>query len=155
MTDKKTLIIQVDIGLGTQWGDEPISKFIKDNCIPSVKKYCSKYGYDHQIFTESQYEQYGGKYDFLPNILKHYAFEKYFHLDNEYEQTVYLDTDIYISNNAEKLPNTNGILCAEETGGASKELFIKVNNLSQSHPYYNSGVFMLDKSSGAQLQKYR
>ena len=51
-------------------------------------------------------------------------------MDNEYEQTVYLDTDIYISINAEKLPNTNGILCAEETGGASKELFIKVNNLS-------------------------
>lgn len=154
MSDKKTLIFQIDIGIGTQWGDEPISKFIKNNCIPSVKKYCSKYGYDYQIFTESQYETIGGKFDFLPNKLKHYAFEKYFYLDNEYEQIVYLDTDIYISNNAEKLPDIKGILCAEETGGASKELFNKVNNLSQFHPYYNAGVFMLDNPSALQLFEY-
>ena len=41
MTKKKTLIFQIDIDVGTQWGDEPVGKFIREYCIPSVKKYCT------------------------------------------------------------------------------------------------------------------
>ena len=154
MTKKKTLIFQIDIDVGTQWGDEPVGKFIREYCIPSVKKYCTKHGYDYQLFTESQYEKHGGKFDFLLAKLKHYAIDKYYHLDYGYEKMIYLDTDIYVSEYAGKLPDIRGVMCALESGGVSKNLFQKVNNLPSSYPYFNAGVFMLDEPSAVNLKEY-
>ena len=39
----KYLIIQIDIGRGTQWGEEKTIDPIREVFIPSVKKYCKKH----------------------------------------------------------------------------------------------------------------
>ena len=45
MNLSKTIkIIQIDIAEGTQWGDANTNKFIRQICIPSVQRYCQKYG---------------------------------------------------------------------------------------------------------------
>ena len=120
------IILQMDMYVGTQWGDEPVGKVIREYCSPSVKKYCTKHGYDYQLFTESQYENHGGKFDFLVAKIKQYAIDKYYHLDHGYEKTVYLDTDIYVSEYAGKLPDIKGVMCSLESGGVSKNLFKKL-----------------------------
>ena len=59
----KYLILQVDIGPGTQWGDERTIDPIRNIFIPSVENYCKKYNYDHLVITESVYEKKFQKFD--------------------------------------------------------------------------------------------
>ena len=105
MFNKKTLILQIDINEGTQWGDTSTSKFIREVCIPSVNKYCLKHDYHHLLIKESVYEKQNGKFDFLATKSKHYSFERYFHLNNKsYDQIIYIDNDVFILDYAEPLP---------------------------------------------------
>ena len=55
------IIIQIDIGAGTQWGNKDTINPIRDVFIPSVKKYCNKFQYDYFLVKESSYEN---KFDF-------------------------------------------------------------------------------------------
>ena len=51
--NSKHLIIQIDIGKGTQWGEEKTIDPIRQVFIPSVKNYCKKFNYDHLLIQES------------------------------------------------------------------------------------------------------
>ena len=83
----KYLVLQIDIGPGTQWGNIKTINPIREIFIPSVKKYCKKFNYDHILIKESSYEKKFGKFDFLATKKKHYSFERYFHFDNSYDYT--------------------------------------------------------------------
>lgn len=154
MSKNKILILQTDINHGTQWGDDTIMNFLREYCIPSVKKYALKNDYDYLLIKDSIYEDEIGKFDFLPTKLKHYAFERYYHLSNDYDSTVYLDNDIYIFDEAIPLPQINCLMCALEPDGNSSNIFRQVNNLSHDYPYYNSGVIMGDNKSLSHLANY-
>ena len=147
-------IIQIDIAEGTQWGDANTNKFIRQICIPSVQRYCQKYGYEYQLITESKYEKEIGKFDFLATKLKHYAFERYYYLFGEESFNVYLDNDIYIFNEADPLPPIKGLMNVREPEGNSSKIFREVNNLPPDIPYYNSGVIMADKDNSKKLSEY-
>ena len=53
----KHLVIQIDIDVGTQWGDSRTINPIREIFIPSVKHYCNKFNYDYILITESTYEK--------------------------------------------------------------------------------------------------
>jgi hypothetical protein len=147
-------IIQIDIAEGTQWGDANTNKFIRQICIPSVQRYCQKYGYEYQLITESKYEKEIGKFDFLATKLKHYSFERYFHFHNPDKATIYIDNDIYIFNESDPLPPIKGLMNVREPEGNSSKIFREVNNLPPHIPYYNSGVTFCDSSISEHLSNY-
>ena len=53
----KHLVIQIDIGEGTQWGNSQTVNPIREIFIPSVKQYCNKFKYDYLLVRESVYEK--------------------------------------------------------------------------------------------------
>ena len=60
----KYLILQVDIGPGTQWGDERTIDPIRNIFIPSVENYCKKYNKRNMIpIIDSAVESYLKKYE--------------------------------------------------------------------------------------------
>ena len=150
----KYLVLQVDIGPGTQWGDERTVNPIREIFIPSVKNYCKKLNYAHKVITESSYEKMFSNFDFLPTKKKHFAFERYFHFDNDYEYTIYLDNDIYIYPDSQPLPEFLGLGCAREDDTNSLKIFREVNHLDDSYNYYNSGVIFCDKQTAKLLSDY-
>lgn len=150
----KYLILQIDIGSGTQWGNEKTINPIREIFIPSVKKYCKKNNYDYSLIKESIYEKKYGKFDFLGTKNKHYSFERYFHLENEYEYTIYIDNDVYVYQDAERLPSFSGLANAREPEGSSSKIFRNVYNLDNTYGYYNSGVTFCDKITAKKLSSY-
>ena len=98
----KHIVIQVDIGEGTQWGNNQTINPIRELFIPSVRQYCRKFNYDYLLVTESTYEKKYFKFDFLETKNKHYSFERYFHFINDYDFTIYIDNDVYIYPDAEQ-----------------------------------------------------
>ena len=150
----KTLIFQIDIGKGTQWLKDTSIDPIRKIFIPSVKNYANKYNYDYKLVNESEYLKRGGNFDFLSTKEKHYSFERYYHFINNYDVTVYLDNDIYILDNASKLPQVDCLMNAPEPEGNSSKIFRKENNISSDVKYYNSGVTMINKKIGVDLQNY-
>ena len=69
--NSKFLIIQIDIGKGTQWGENNTIDPIREIFIPSVKSYCTKYNYDYVLIKESLYEKNYVHFDFLETRNKH------------------------------------------------------------------------------------
>lgn len=147
-------ILQIDISNGTQWGDSNTSNFIRKVCIPSVKNYCMKYGYKHILINESVYERVNGKFDFFKQKPKHYAFERYYHLNTNCDQSVYLDNDIYIFKNAEPLPLIKGLMAVKEPYSEITKLFQNTNMLPNDYPYFNSGVIMCEQDNAINLSNY-
>lgn len=150
----ETLVLQIDIGSGTQWGNEATINPIRDIFIPSVKKYCEKFGYDYSLVKKSTYEAEFGNFDFLATKNKHYSFERYFHFNNEYKYTIYIDNDIYIYSDAEPLPKINGLHNVREPEGNSSKIFREINKLDNSYGYFNSGVTFCDNLTAKKLSKY-
>ena len=147
------IIIQIDIGAGTQWGNKDTINPIRDVFIPSVKKYCNKFQYDYFLVKESSYEN-KFDFDFLATKNKHYSFERYFHFDNDYDYTIYIDNDVYIFPDAEPLPAFKGLRNVREPEGNSSRIFREVNNLDNSFGYYNSGVTFCDNLTASKLADY-
>lgn len=150
----KYLVLQIDIGPGTQWGNVSTVNPIRNIFIPSVKKYCQKFNYDYFLVNQSNYENKIGKLDFLPSKNKHYSFERYFHFNNDYDYTIYLDNDVYVYSDAEPLPEFEGLNIAREPESSSSDLFRKVNDLDSSYGYFNSGVIFSDNPTAKILQHY-
>ena len=67
----KFLILQIDIGEGTQWGNEKTIDPIREIFIPSVKNYSIKHGYEHRLIKYSTYENEFGGFDFLSSRSKY------------------------------------------------------------------------------------
>jgi len=150
----KHRIIQIDIGEGTQWGEEKTINLIRDVFMPSVRNYCKKYNYDYFLIKESTYEKNYGAFDFLETKNKHYSFERYFHFKSDYDFTIYIDNDVYIYPDASQLPTIKGLMNVREPEGNSSKIFRKVNNLDNSYGYFNSGVTFCDKVTANNLSKY-
>ena len=148
------IVIQVDIGEGTQWGNNDTINPIREIFIPSVKEYCNKYSYDYLLVKKSTYEKKYFKFDFLETKNKHYSFERYFHFSNDYDFTIYLDNDIYIYPDAQQLPKIKGLMNVREPEGNSSKIFRQVNNLSQNNGYFNSGVTLCDNETAKILSNY-
>ena len=84
----KHLVIQIDIGQGTQWGNKETINPIREIFMPSVKKYCKKFKYDYVVIKKSIYELKYKTFDFLETKNKHYSFERYFHFEKRiYQKT--------------------------------------------------------------------
>ena len=49
----KYLVLQIDIGPGTQWGKKQTINPIREVFMPSVKKYCQKFNYDYLLVKKS------------------------------------------------------------------------------------------------------
>ena len=79
---------------------------------------------------------------------------RYFHFENNYDYTIYLDNDVFVYPNAKPLPKINGLMNVREPEGSSSTIFRKVNFLDESHGYYNSGVTFCDNSTAKKLSKY-
>ena len=73
--NSRYLVIQLDIGQGTQWGASKTINPIRDVFIPSVRNYCRKYKYDYSLVKESVYEKNYGDFNFLESKKKHYSFD--------------------------------------------------------------------------------
>ena len=152
--NSKYLFIQIDIGQGTQWGNKKTIDPIREIFIPSVKQYCEKFNYDYFLIQESQYEKKYGQFNFLATKTKHYSFERYFHFDNKYDYTIYIDNDVYVYPDADPLPEFTGMCNVREPEGNSSRIFREVNNLSSSFPYFNSGVTFCDNLTAKKLSEY-
>ena len=152
--NSKYLFIQIDIGQGTQWGNKKTIDPIREIFIPSVKQYCEKFNYDYFLIQESQYEKKYGQFNFLATKTKHYSFERYFHFDNKYDYTIYVDNDVYVYPDADPLPEFTGMCNVREPEGNSSRIFREVNNLSSSFPYFNSGVTFCDNLTAKKLSEY-
>jgi len=150
----KYLILQIDIGAGTQWGESQTINPIREIFIPSVKKYCQKFDYDHCLIKESIYEKKYGKFDFLSTKTKHYSFERYFHFNNDYDYTVYIDNDVYVYSDAAPLPKINGLSNVREPEGNSSKIFREVNQLDSTYGYFNSGVTFCNNFTAKKLSSY-
>ncbi len=158
MTNKisktRYLVLQIDIEGGTQWGNHNTINPIREIFIPSVKHYCQKHNYDHLLIQESQYAKQYDQFDFLATKKKHYSFERYFHFDNNYDYTIYIDNDVFVYPDADPLPEFTGICNVREPEGNSSKIFREVNNLSNSFPYFNSGVTFCDNFTAKKLSFY-
>jgi len=154
ISKKKYLILQIDIGDGTQWGNPNTINPIREIFIPSVQQYCQKHDYDHLLIKESEYEKKYGQFNFLATKTKHYSFERYFHFDNKYDYTIYIDNDVYVYPDADPLPEFTGMCNVREPEGNSSRIFREVNNLSSSFPYFNSGVTFCDNLTAKKLLEY-
>ena len=151
----RTKIIQLDIGRGTQWGNHLTPKIIRKICIPSVINYAKKYNYDYSLVTESIYEKKVGPLNFLATKNKHYSFERYLNIPSTSANIVYIDNEVYISKDAEPLPEISGVMAAYEPGETnSRKIFINVNNLSPTTGYLNSGVSMFDSDTSILISEY-
>ena len=150
----KYIVIQVDIGQGTQWGNDQTINPIREIFIPSVRKYCRKFNYDYLLVTESVYEKNYTKFDFLETKNKHYSFERYFHFKNDYDFTIYIDNDVYVYPDAQQLPEINGLMNVKEPEGNSSKIFREVNNLNNDIKYFNSGVTFCDGRTANMLSTY-
>ena len=148
------LVLQIDIGGGTQWGNPNTINPIREVFIPSVKQYCKKYDYDHLLIQESQYEKQYWQFDFLATKTKHYSFERYFHFDNKYDYTIYIDNDVFVYPDAKPLPEFTGMCNVREPESNSSKIFREENNLSSSFPYFNSGVTFCDNFTAKKLSEY-
>jgi len=148
------LVLQIDIGGGTQWGNPNTINPIREVFIPSVKQYCKKHDYDHLLIQESQYEKQYGQFDFLATKTKHYSFERYFHFDNKYDYTIYIDNDVFVYPDAKPLPEFTGMCNVREPEGNSSKIFREENNLSSSFPYFNPGVTFCDNFTAKKLSEY-
>ena len=152
--NSKFLVIQIDIDQGTQWGNNNTIKPIRDIFIPSVKNYCKKFNYDYTLIKESTYKKKYNNFDFLETKNKHFSFERYFYFNNEYDFTIYIDNDVYIYPDAEKLPRIKGLMNVREPEGNSSKIFKKENKLNASAGYFNSGVTFCDKYTAKKLSVY-
>ena len=148
------LVLQIDIGVGTQWGNPNTINPIREIFIPSVQQYCQKHDYNHLLIKESEYEKKYGQFNFLATKTKHYSFERYFHFDNKYDYTIYIDNDVYVYPDANPLPEFTGMCNVREPEGNSSRIFREVNNLSSSFLYFNSGVTFCDNLTAKKLSEY-
>ena len=149
------LILQIDIGHGTQWGDLNTPNIIREHCIPSVKKYAAKHNYDYELITNSTYLEKIGPLDFLETENKHFSFERYLRLNSSYDAVAYIDNDVYVNKNANPLPDIDCLMAsAEPEKTNSQEIFSRLNKLSADTLYFNSGVFFADNSSAKRICAY-
>ena len=142
----------------TQWGSNKLTiNFINNICMPSVKKYATKFGYDYKLYTENICPNFGK--NFLLSEGTYISCNKYFYSyyrgHENYDQIVYIDNDVYVFDNAEKLPlinNLSGIAEPEES--ICHDKFSKHFKISQNIKYVNAGVLLFSNGTGKKIKNY-
>ena len=161
----KILVFQVKIDRGIYGYDKTdlndVSCKVEELLMPSVQKYCNRYGYDYALFRkvpkELNVEWF--KDEKYPERNISSTLIRYFQMFNEnYDAVVSLDNDIYITPHAEPLPNISGHM------GVHDILFNNSDYLQNFPSYYkkidtsigiiNGGVQMADCDTGLQIKKY-
>ena len=150
----KTLIYQINIGRGTQWKANDISNLLNKYFIPSVKHYAKKHNYDYRIFNEEIFSNF--EKNFLNSRGTALSFNKYLYLKYlDYDQIVYIDTDVYILEEAEKLPLVKTFAgVAEPNTAETHKLYREYYSLNEDFQYINAGFFICDRNSAAKLGNY-
>jgi len=159
----KTLIIQVHVGNthGYVYDSIPAAKeaasLFNQICVPSVKKYAEKHGYDYKMITEypqdidityfnrntksidHDYSQ-GGK-NKCSTLIRYLALDQ-----SDYESIVTIDCDVWIPEWAEALPEISGHMGVQDKG--------KVWNIPHHGKFINGGVQMVDAATGKSISKF-
>ncbi len=151
----KTLVYQVNIGHGTQWGINNLTlDFINKVCIPSVLNYAKKNNYDYKIFDQDIFSNYGK--NFLNSKGTSLSYNKYLYLGHgDYDQYIYVDTDIYIFDNAEKLPEVKTFYGVPEPEVVdTHDIFRNYYSLDGQFKYINSGFFMCNLNTANFIYRY-
>jgi hypothetical protein len=150
----KILVIQIKIGnkdFHNIPDTEDYFEFEKSVCIPSVKNWANKCGYDYKMITTSSINDD----TFFKTEQHKYSAERLMHLHNDYyDYIIYIDTDILVTENCPKFPIANGLTALVEN--IPEKLWIKLfpNIDSTKHNYLNAGVFSVDKETGKKITKY-
>ncbi len=147
-----TLIQQVLLGQGhlAHRREDYDTVFLKDIAIPSVKRYAEKYGYDHKLIDG----ELTHSLSLLPrnNIFDRMpmAFEKYMHLDTEYDNILLLDSDVFVTDSAPALPITNGVFGAEPAWNIDSRL----KNWKNRPILFNAGFILFEKNVAKSFGRY-
>ena len=168
---QKTLIIQVEVGNtpGYIYGGNLTpnavegAKIMNSLLVPTVKRYCKKFGYHYKKITEYPKDldityfnksSKGEDYDFSKGGKnKCSTLIRYLAMGNDnYDRIIILDNDIWIPPWAEPLPEVKGHHGVEDIG---KDYSGIVNKLNLPFgKFINGGVQMVNKEAGKSLQKY-
>ena len=162
---KKVLVVQVSIGISAYVYDVTSAPDDFDkHLVPTVKRYCEKYGYDYKRITEYPKDidvtffNQPGEIDYrVPgNKQKAATLVRYTQMyQPEYDVVVSLDNDIYIPKHAEPLPEVVGHMAVQDIGKgpdgfAAYRSKVKVPN----DIFVNAGVQMVDRPTGKKIYDY-
>jgi hypothetical protein len=162
----KVLVIQVKIddAAFSMPGYEQAHLDFKKYLVPSVERYCDKYGYDYMEITDYPKDidvKWFTTDKFNPprNIAS--AIIRYHYMHNEnYDAVVSLDNDVYITSHAEPLPVIIGHMAVDDINMDKKRKkydalnrFLKRINTSKVG-VINSGVQMVDSEVGLMIKKF-
>jgi len=147
-----TLIQQVFIDTGhiSHREDNYDTFFIKNIAIPSVKEYARLHGYDYNLIEG----ELTPSLKLLPNNIifnkMPFVFEKFMHLNVEYDNILLLDSDIFVKKNAPSLPKVCGIAGA----APSIDRIQNRTNWKNRCILFNAGFILFEKNLAIQFSKY-
>ena len=162
----KTLIIQVAIGATgyayTETNPAVLDDFTK-YCIPSVKRYCEKYGYEYSMITDwptdhdpwffnkstkpRDYDYSKGGKNKASTLVRY--LNMYQH---DYDMIVSLDNDIYITDYAPKIPKIKGHAAIEDVGKGWDTM--RRTFALPKDKFVNAGVQIVDKNTGKKIYEH-
>lgn len=160
----KTLIIQVKVGnaSGYVYNNAEALDLFDQHLVPTVIRYCSKYGYDYMNITEYpkdidcrwfNYNTKSDNYDYSKGGKnKSATLIRYLNMNHDYDRIISLDNDIWIPKHAEPLPDLVGHHAVQDHG-KTWETFRRQNNLPQDI-FVNAGVQMVNREAGQSLYEY-
>lgn len=153
----KVLVYQVRIGIKNIHGDRynvdtgDFYTFEQNNCIPSVKKWAEKCGYDYKLYTESTLLDNG----FFKKSSDLYSAEKMMHLfQQDYEHVIYVDSDIFVSSRAGEFPIKEGLSVVFESIPLDDYLKSFPFSETKNPSYFNAGVLSVDRGTGKKMYEY-
>ncbi|KKN12334.1 hypothetical protein LCGC14_1017530 [marine sediment metagenome] len=160
----KTLIIQVKVGntSGYTYSDPNAPNLFDEHLVPTVKRYCEKYGYEYLNITEypsdhnCRWFNFNTKpddYDYSKGGKnKSATLIRYLNMNKDYDRIVSLDNDIWIPEHAEALPNVIGHHAVKDSG-KTWDTFRKQNSLPFD-TFVNGGVQMVNREAGTSLYSF-
>ena len=160
----KNLVIQVMIGApGYAYNNIETPKEFEDYCMPSVKRYCEKHGYDYKLITEfpKDHDPRWFNFNTKPDSFnyrqggkqKGSTLVRYLNMYNEnYDNVISLDCDIYIPEIAEPLPEIKGHVGVQDLG-KGWETFRSSYELPED-TFVNGGVQMVNKEAGKMIYDF-
>jgi hypothetical protein len=150
----KILVLQVKIGEGNYWNTYEenqsykgsFDNFVNGECIPSVKKWAERCGYDYLLQTVSTFshpEIFASKYQV-------YCAERLMHLyKEEYDYIIHVDSDVYASPTANLFPVKLGL---NVTAWDTFPPFFEFRGIDIAN-YYNAGIYCVDRETGKKISQ--
>lgn len=151
---KKILVLQIKIGNKDFSNIDDLKKYFefeKNVCLPSVKNWAKKCGYDYRLITKSSIKNN----NFFKTEQHKYSAERLMNLYYEdYDYIIYIDTDVYVNINAPEFPIIQGFSSVEQTL-TKYEWNHRFKGIDFTHlKYINAGVYSVDKETGKKIFNY-